>query len=160
MQVKVLFFGQLKEITGRAEEEVQVEEGSDLERLVERYAGQFPRLAAMREAVVLARNCEFAERSALLNEGDEVAFLPPVSGGSDSATANTSAGDDQAECVALVREPIDTGALVARLQRDEDGAVVIFEGVVRNHTEKKTTRYLEYEAYEPMALARMGALAH
>ncbi len=159
MQVKVLFFGQLKEITGRTEEEVQVEEGSDLERLFERYAGQFPRLAAMREAVALARNREFAERSALLNDGDEIAFLPPVSGGSDGATGNAGAGGAVAEYVAIVREPIDTRALVTRLQRGEDGAVVIFEGVVRNHSGKKTTRYLEYEAYEPMALAQMRALA-
>lgn len=152
MRVRVLFFGQLKDITGKSEEEVQVEEGSDLEGLFERYAGRFPRLGAMRRAVVLSRNREFADGSARLSDGDEVAFLPPVSGGSPE-------DEPAAEWVAIVREPIDTCGLVSRLQRGEDGAVVVFEGVVRNHSGEKATLYLEYEAYEPMALARMQALA-
>ncbi len=78
MRVRVLFFGQIREITGTSEEEVEVLEGGDLRGLFESYAGRFPRLEAMRHAVVLARNQEFADSSALLSDGDEVAFLPPV----------------------------------------------------------------------------------
>ena len=152
MRVRVLFFGQIKDITGKSEEEVQVLEGSDLQGLFESYAGRFPRLGAMRHAVVLARNHEFADSSVLLADGDEVAFLPPVSGGSVPAERDV-------KLVAIVREPIDTRALVTRLQRAEDGAVVVFEGVVRNHSGGKATLYLEYEAYEPMALEQMRALA-
>jgi len=151
MRIKVLFFGQLKDITEKSEEELQVEEGSDLESLFDRYASRFPRLEAMRHAVALARNREFAEGSARLDDGDEVAFLPPVSGGSERECAD--------EWVAIVRETIDAGVLAARLQRGEDGAVLVFEGVVRNHSGDKRTLYLEYEAYEPMALEQMRALA-
>ncbi len=151
MRIKVLFFGQLKDITGKTEEELQVEEGSDLESLFDRYASRFPRLEAMRHAVALARNREFADGSARLADGDEVAFLPPVSGGSEGESAD--------EWVAIVRETIDTRVLAARLQRGEDGAVLVFEGVVRNHSGDKRTLYLEYEAYEPMALEQMRALA-
>ncbi len=164
MRVRVLFFGQIKDITGKSEEEVQVLEGSDLQGLFESYAGRFPRLGAMRHAVVLARNHEFGDSSAMLADGDEVAFLPPVSGGSQPAkpesepTAEPGA-EPTVELVAIVREPIDTRALVTRLQRAEDGAVVLFEGVVRNHSGGKATLHLEYEAYEPMALEQMRALA-
>ena len=156
MRVRVLFFGQLKDITGKPEEEVQVEEGSDLGSLFQSYAGRFPRLGAMRDAVVLTRNREFADPSALLADGDEVAFLPPVSGGSEPREPEAEPG---AEWVTIVREPIDARALAARLQRAGDGAVVVFEGVVRNHSGGKPTLYLEYEAYEPMALEQMRSLA-
>ena len=59
----------------------------------------------------------------------------------------------------LTREPIDTRALVSELQQGGDGAVVVFEGVVRNHSGGRATRFLEYEAYEPMALAKMREIA-
>jgi molybdopterin synthase catalytic subunit len=59
----------------------------------------------------------------------------------------------------LTRAPIDTRALVGELQRDEDGAVVVFEGVVRNHSKGRPTLFLEYEAYETMALAMMRQIA-
>ena len=164
MRVRVLFFGQIKQITGISEEEVQVLEGSNLRGLFESYAGRYPRLGAMRRAVVLACNREFADSSVLLADGDEVAFLPPVSGGSRPAEPDAEpdvelGAEPGAQIVAIVRDPIDTRALVAHLQRAEDGAVVVFEGVVRNHSGGKLTLYLEYEAYEPMALKQMRALA-
>ena len=81
MRVKVLFFGQIKDIVGKPEEERELDPGTRLEDLFDRYAVQFPKLASMRQAVVLARNQEFAGRGTLLADGDEVAFLPPVSGG-------------------------------------------------------------------------------
>lgn len=81
MQIRVLFFGQLKDIIGASEEQIQVEQGASLESLFDGYARRFPRLAAMRAAIVVARNREFAGPATLLADGDEVAFLPPVSGG-------------------------------------------------------------------------------
>ena len=66
---------------------------------------------------------------------------------------------DQNQFVAIVREPIDARALAARLQCGEDGAIVIFEGVVRNHSGGRPTLGLEYEAYQPMALEQMRRLA-
>jgi len=55
----------------------------------------------------------------------------------------------------LTREPIDIRKVADSLQKPEDGAVIVFEGVVRNHSEDKAVRFLEYEAYEPMALAKL-----
>jgi molybdopterin synthase catalytic subunit len=59
------------------------------------------------------------------------------------------------DTIALVRETIDTSALAASVRAPEDGAVAIFDGCVRNHSRGRATLYLEYEAYEPMALAKM-----
>jgi molybdopterin synthase catalytic subunit len=62
----------------------------------------------------------------------------------------------------LVRETIDIGKIAGNIRKPEDGAVVVFEGVVRNHAKGKSVRFLEYDAYEPMALKKLeeiGALA-
>ena len=81
IRVKVLFFGRLKEIVGRAEESVDLAEGAPIEDLFARYGASHPELARYRGSLVASRNQEFAAWSTPLLSGDEVAFLPPVSGG-------------------------------------------------------------------------------
>jgi molybdopterin converting factor small subunit len=81
IRVKVLFFGGLKEVAGRAEEIVEVHEGARIEDLFARCVGVKPELARFRPSLVASRNQEFAAWSTPLRSGDEVAFLPPVSGG-------------------------------------------------------------------------------
>ncbi|MCX6615315.1 MAG: MoaD/ThiS family protein [Acidobacteria bacterium] len=71
----------MKEIVGRAEETADVEDGADLGSLFRSYARRFPQLAEMERSTVLARNQKIASHSEFLADGDEVAFLPPVSGG-------------------------------------------------------------------------------
>jgi molybdopterin converting factor subunit 1 len=150
MRVRVLFFGKLREIVGRSEEEAELSEGARVEDLFERYGRSFPELAQFRTSVVASVNQEFAQWRARLAAGDEVAFLPPVSGG---AAAGDAPLLDQ--ICALVRKPIETAELVHRLKAGVDGAVVVFEGIVRNHSRGRSTLYLEYEAYEAMALPKM-----
>jgi molybdopterin synthase catalytic subunit len=70
-----------------------------------------------------------------------------VSGGSDA--------DDGRHIFEITREPIDTAAVRERVLTPEDGAVVVFEGVVRNNTKGRATKFLDYECYEPMALRTM-----
>ena len=79
--VKVLFFGRLKEVIGLSEESVGLSPGSDIEALFADYAARYPQLRQYRPSVVASRNQEFASWSTPLLSGDEVAFLPPVSGG-------------------------------------------------------------------------------
>jgi molybdopterin converting factor subunit 1 len=153
MRVKVLFFGQLKDITGRAEDQLDVAEGARLSTVFDHYAGRFPRVGAMAASIVLARNQEFADASAAIVDGDEIAFLPPVSGGAAPEIA-----DPAGHIFALTRQPIDTREVIARLLRGEDGAVVTFEGVVRNNSKGRATRYLDYECYEPMAIKTMAEI--
>jgi molybdopterin converting factor subunit 1 len=81
VRVKVLFFGRLKEIVGRPEQVAEVSEGSPIEALFSGYAAAHPELARFRSSLVASRNQEFAAWSTPLHSGDEVAFLPPVSGG-------------------------------------------------------------------------------
>jgi len=150
MRVRVLFFGRLKEIVGKAEEQAELSEGARVEDLFERYGRSFPELARFRASVVASVNQEFAEWRAPLASGDEVAFLPPVSGGSNPAGAAV----EEDLCV-LVRAPIKTPEIMEQLKAPQDGAVTVFEGIVRNHSSGRTTLYLEYEAYEAMALAKM-----
>ena len=143
MQVRVLFFGVLKEITGRSEEVRDIAAGSTLESLFEDYSTRFETLRGKRPSILFARNREFAKPHTVLADQDEVAFLPPVSGGSEG------------HWFALTRDRIDSAALARELQRDEDGAVIVFEGIVRNNTKGRPTLYLEYECYESLALSQM-----
>jgi len=147
MRVHVLFFGQLKEIVGVAEDDAELSDGARVEDLFERYGRRFPKLAEFRDSIATSVNQEYAGWRATLASGDEVAFLPPVSGGQQPAVA-----DDIFE---LVRVPIQPRELVESLKAPEDGAVVVFDGFVRNNFKGQRTLYLEYEAYEQMALAKM-----
>jgi molybdopterin synthase catalytic subunit len=156
VRVKVLFFGMVKDMVGRAAEEVELPPGSSLGEVFDRYAQAAPQLKEMAGSIVLARNQNFAGRADLLLDGDEIAFLPPVSGGAGPYTRviENAAG----HFFALTREPIDAAALVRQLVRGEDGAVVDFEGVVRNNTKGRPTNYLDYECYEPMAIKMMAEI--
>jgi len=81
IRVKVLFFGRLKEFAGRAEDSIEFADATTIEQLFSLYAARHPELAKFRSSVVASRNQEFAPWDTPLRSGDEVAFLPPVSGG-------------------------------------------------------------------------------
>ncbi len=181
MQINVLFFGALKDLVGQASEQVEVEPGSDIGVLFEKFARRFPELEPHGPSLLFSRNREFAARDDKLADGDEVAFLPPVSGGTsdppgrgeaaggakgtarskqavsggtDAVPEADSVGSQEIIC-RLTREAIDTKALVAELQQGSDGAVVEFHGVARNNTGGRETLFLEYEGYEEMAIEKM-----
>jgi molybdopterin synthase catalytic subunit len=157
MQVRVLFFGVLKDLLSSSGEAVMLPEGATVAQLMEqlRNGNGIDHRAESAghpvwSALAVAVNREYAAAAAVLHEGDEVALLPPVSGG---------ASERMAPVVGLVRKPIDRDALVASLKQPGDGAVVVFDGIVRDHTRGRKTLYLDYEAYEEMALAEMQKLA-
>jgi len=154
VRVKVLFFGMLKDIAGRAEDQLDLGNGATLGHVFDRYSSQFPRLREMAGSILLARNQEFAGPATQLADDDEVAFLPPVSGGSDHRREICENG----HFFALTWHPIVTRKIADRLLRGEDGAVVTFEGVVRNNTKGRQTHFLDYECYEPMALKLMAQI--
>jgi MoaE-MoaD fusion protein len=157
VRVKVLFFGMLKDIVGRSEDQIEIAEGSHLDSVFASYARQFPRLTDLESSILMACNHEFSERSAAVREGDEIAFLPPVSGGTGIYTHEIR--DAETGCFfALTRQSIDTPAIGRQLLRAEDGALVDFEGFVRNNTKGRATRFLDYECYEPMAVKMMAEI--
>jgi molybdopterin synthase sulfur carrier subunit len=81
LRVNVLFFGPMRELTGIAEETIELPAGTTLAELFGRYCGRFPKLAGFRASLVASQNQEFAPWDARVNDGDTIAFLPPVSGG-------------------------------------------------------------------------------
>lgn len=81
LRLKVLFFGRLREMTGIAEDSLEVSSGISLQDLFDRYAARFPKLAAFRSSLVASRNEEFASWDTRVANNDTIAFLPPVSGG-------------------------------------------------------------------------------
>ena len=157
MRARVLFFGILKDVAGRAAEDAEFPDGADLRTVFDCYAARFPPFRQMAPSIVVARNHEFAPLSAALADGDEVAFLPPVSGGATAqpATVETSSGGHY---FCLTRHAIDSRAVAAMLQTGAEGAVVTFEGTVRNNTKGRSTLCLDYDCYEPMALKMMAQI--
>ena len=144
-------------MAGRSSDAIELPEGARVETAFAHYAALYPKLKELRQSIVPARNQQFCDPATELAEGDELAFLPPVSGGADSAFTHVIE-DAEGHFFALTRQPIDAKALIARLQRPEDGAVVDFEGVVRNNTKGRATLYLDYECYEDMAIKMMAQL--
>ncbi len=153
MRVRVLFFGQLKDIVGRAEDQAELMDNARLEDLFATYGQRYPKLAGFRHSVVASVNQSFADWSSPLAAGDEVAFLPPVSGGAGKPGVAPSE-----LVIEIVRDVIRTPEISARLKAPKDGAIVVFEGIVRNESGGRRTLYLEYEAYEAMALKQMHVI--
>ena len=154
MRVQILPFGILKEWLGSSAATVVLHEGATVADLLERLAVTNRGPAAALRGIAVSVNAEYAIPAQVLRDGDEVGLLPPVSGGSDEAGAGAGP-----VMIALTREAIDAEALVSAAKRGEDGAVVVFDGIVRNHTRNRQTLYLDYEAYEEMALKQMEGLA-
>jgi molybdopterin converting factor subunit 1 len=144
MHVQVLFFGQLKDLVGRSSESLALSDRASLRDVVRHYSEKYPSISQLASSLALSVNQEYAAQDAALHDGDEVAFLPPVSGGGPRAS--------------IIREKIEPHQIVPPLERPEDGAIVMFDGVVRNNSRGRKTLYLDYEAYEEMALKQMEEL--
>lgn len=157
VRVKVLFFGMLKDISGCREAEFECPAGARVGDVFRHYAALHPKLAAMEASVLLALNREFAAPDAPVEDGAELAFLPPVSGGADPPYTH-AIEDPDGHFFALTRAPIDTRHIEARLLQGLDGAIATFQGVVRNNTKGRQTRFLDYEGYEPMAVETMARI--
>ena len=151
MRVHILFFGMLRDLAGKSSDTLDLDEGATVGDLLRHCAKQIPRVKDALPSLAVAVNQQYAQERTILKTNDEVALLPPVSGG--------SAEGKRSRYARIVREPINTPQAVARLKRGEDGAAVVFDGVVRNQTHGRRTLYLDYEAYEDMALKNMEELA-
>ncbi|HEV2463495.1 MAG TPA: molybdenum cofactor biosynthesis protein MoaE [Acidobacteriaceae bacterium] len=146
MRVHVLVFGVLKDMIPAPSTTVDLPAGARARDLIGRYRECLPNQGKLLDSLAVAVNREYVSADHELRDGDEVALLPPVSGGS-------------AERIELVREPIDARRVISEIKRGEDGAVAVFDGIVRDNTRGRRTLYLDYEAYEEMALAQMQSLA-
>jgi MoaE-MoaD fusion protein len=148
IRVRLRSFGSLKALFAEGGDWRDLEAGESVAGLLAklRDEGILPE-AALRSAAI-AVNHAYAAPGQTLNDGDEVAILPPVSGGAPSGQS----------LIALVREPIDAAAIERAVKAGADGAVCIFDGIVRDNTRGRATLHLDYEAYEEMALKQMYLL--
>jgi molybdopterin synthase catalytic subunit len=153
VEIRVLFFGLLRDVCGKADDRLEVDQGASAGSVFDHYAARYPKLAEMAGSIVIARNREFTDRAQAVAEGDEIALLPPVSGGMAPEITGP-----EGHYFALRRAPIDIRALEERLLRGLDGASVTFQGVVRNNTRGRATLRLEYECYEAMAIRMMAEI--
>jgi len=145
VKVKVIYFGILREIAGAPQEHLEVAENATAGELFARVMGKYPEMERFAKSLAIAVNLEYSTHSQKLNADDEVALIPPVSGGTSPRCE-------------IVRERIAIEEIANAMRAGEDGAVIVFEGVVRNNTRGRKTLYLDYEAYQAMALKEMEAL--
>src|SRR5579863_6260860 len=147
MLVRVLFFGMLKELAGRAGDTLDLPEGSSVSDVLRHYESQIPRLKESLPSLALAVNQQYTGPDTKLRQDDEVALLPPVSGGAADGAGETPPRQlaGRRRYALLVRETIDTARTLAGLKCGEDGAALVFEGIVRNQTRGRKTLYLDYE---------------
>ena len=163
MRVHVIPFGVLKDWLGSDASAVELPDGATVADLLEHLRVALPAGTPGRslQAIAVSVNAEYAQAAHVLQEGDEVGLLPPVSGGGPARVPARTANPldegevEQAVFAALTREPIDAAKLVSEAKQGEDGAVVVFDGIVRNHSRGRRTLHLDYEAYEEMAARQM-----
>jgi molybdopterin synthase catalytic subunit len=157
VRVCVLFFGAAREAA--ADEAVlSLGRGVTAREAFERLLEEYPNLRRFGASLLVAINQEYArDLQVVLEDGDELALFPPVSGGEERAD------DDAHDFFELTAEPIDVGAVARRVIPRRCGATVTLDGYAREWTKGRRTLHLVYEAYAPMALSemrRLGREAH
>lgn len=150
MQVRVLLFGILKDLAGRSSDQLSLPENASAADVLIHYQQRLSANPAIFSSIAISVNQEYARPEMKLHSGDEVALLPPVSGGS-----NENDHPKAEHRVSITRQPINTAALLEKLKRPDDGAAIVFEGIVRNNTRGRRTLFLDYEAYEEMAVKEL-----
>jgi molybdopterin synthase catalytic subunit len=159
IEVRVLPFGVLKDWLGASPATVELRDGATVADLLALLAES--RSPQPLRGIAVSVNAEYATPTHGLRQGDEVGLLPPVSGGAGTIPADPANEKILADAIvtALTRSPIDAQVMIAADKRGEDGAVVVFDGIVRNNTRGRQTLHLDYEAYEEMAVKQMRVLA-
>ncbi len=161
MRIAVRTFAAYRQAIGQGAFTLDLPAGTTPGQVWSTLAERYPDLRRFPPPARFAVNDEFVGPEHALAEQDEVALIPPVSGGDDGpGDAGAEAGSVTAEIrVGLTREPIDAAALVASVGDPRAGAVVLFCGTVREHSRDRQVQFLEYEAYEALAEREMRRIA-
>lgn len=157
MKITLRLFGSLRESVGESTLTVELDEGARVADLRHWLARRNPLVDQFGDRLAASVNLEIAVADKALQDGDEVAFLPPVAGG--DGTRVVSEGMPAKRCT-LSSEPLDEAEVVARVAGSDAGGVVSFVGNVRNHARGHSIEHLEYEAYPEMAEREMEKIAH
>jgi len=149
MRIRVLLFGPLREAVGAKDLSLELPERARVADLRTRLAGEHPVVGRYGDRLLLSVNQEVAGPETELAEGDEVALLPPVSGGASGGAAGRCSLSDR---------PLDVGEVIARVSGPDAGGLVVFLGTVRDRSRGHAIRHLEYEGYPGMAEREMEKL--
>ncbi|WP_068773474.1 molybdenum cofactor biosynthesis protein MoaE [Paenibacillus sp. FJAT-26967] len=166
MTFRIRLFAGLADVLGRPFVDLSIDEktagGSDtvkVQQLLEEMSRQFPEAGSLLAHCFLAKNHTYAAPEEPVAVTDELALIPPVSGGSGKdRSANKEKEAEDSSPYALTRSPIDADQVAARTAHPDCGATLLFIGTTREHTDGQRTVLLEYEAYEPMALITMRTI--
>jgi len=149
-RLTIKLFATLRERARIAEIDREFPEGTTIAEIWQRLLGEFPELGGHRDAIAYAVNHEYVKDDYRPRDRDEVAFIPPVSGGSETPWLGP---------ISIGRDAIDVSALEQSVASPAAGAIVTFAGTTRESNVGRKVIRLEYEAYEPMALSEMRKLA-
>jgi molybdopterin synthase catalytic subunit/molybdopterin converting factor small subunit len=149
MHLIVKLFGSLREDAGAKELPLELPDGSCVADLRDVLAGKMPLLEKLGERIAISVNFELASPADALSDGDEVALLPPVAGGSETVRKLCTISD----------QPLDEPEVVGRVAGPDTGGIVTFVGNVRHEARGHSIEYLEYEAYPEMAEREMDKIA-
>ena len=147
MKAKVRLFARLADLAGTRETEVELGEGLSVAEAFRVLCQRFPEMADHAGSLMYAVNAEYVTPDHPLRAGDELALIPPVSGGGFEGLFEVTA------------DPLDPQRLIKHVRRDESGAVAVFLGVVRDNSRGRRVLYLEYDAYPEMATRVMRQIA-
>jgi len=145
MQIAVRLFGAVREAAGAKELSLELAAGSRPADVWDRLVADYPDVERFGKRLAVSVNLEVRDLDFELQDGDEVAFLPPVSGGSGLCS--------------LSERPLDVGEVVARVAGPGMGGIVTFIGAVRDHARGREIRHLEYESYPAMAEREMEKIS-
>ena len=148
MKVQVRLFARYREAAGRDRVELELPNGGTAEAAWEAVSSRFPVLRPYRPFTLFALHDDYVDADHPLDDGDELCLFPPVSGGAPYA-----------DCIRLTTEPLSERAMRDAVGDAGAGAIVLFSGVVRDHTGGRRVKFLEYEAHAPMAEAKMREIA-
>lgn len=144
MQIQLLLFGSLREAVGESRLDVELEPGATLVQVRDWLAARCDGVDKLGDRLAASINMEVADWGDVVEEGDEVAFLPPVAG-----------GDGTPKRCTISDEALDEAEVAARVEGPDAGGVVSFIGRVRDHARGHSIEHLEYEAYPAMAEREM-----
>ncbi|WP_339062001.1 molybdopterin converting factor subunit 1 [Tepidibacillus marianensis] len=147
MKITVKFFAGIAESTGKRQHELNFDHSPNVNDIVNALCTEFPQALEMMKRAMVSVNHDYAKPEQLITESDEIALIPPVSGGEEPLFEVTS-------------EPLSADRLIAKVSNPYAGAILTFVGTVREFTHGKQTVFLEYEAYPEMAIKKMEEIAN
>lgn len=146
MKINVKFFAGIAQFTGKSKHTLYFENNPQVKDIIEQLILEFPQAAELIKRSLLAVNHEYAKNEQFVMETDDIAIIPPVSGGEENLIEITS-------------EELSADKIIAKVSNPYAGAILTFVGTVREFTADKKTVFLEYEAYPEMAIKQMQQIS-